>query len=66
MVFCCRWAFPTQGMTRHFRGSAQRGHPEGWKHPSTTEPHIGFFFLHNTTKKLPFTLSEVVPAVQQK
>ena len=33
-------------------GSAQHGHPSGWKRPSTTEPHIGFFFLHNTTEKL--------------
>ena len=22
------------------RGSAQQGHPGGWKRPSTTEPHI--------------------------
>ena len=42
----------------------QHGHPESWKRPSTTEPHIGFFFLHNTTEKLPFTLSKVVPAVE--
>ena len=33
---------------------------EGWKRPSTTEPHIGFFFLHKTTKKLPFTLFKVL------
>ena len=44
-------------------GSAQHGHPEGWKRPSTTEPHIGFFFLHNTEKLL-FTLFKVVPAVE--
>ena len=25
-------------------GSAQQGHPSGWKHPSTTEPHIGFLY----------------------
>ena len=24
------------------RGSARHGHPEGWKRPSTTEPHIRF------------------------
>ena len=23
-------------------GSAQHGHPKGWKRPSTTEPHIRF------------------------
>ena len=33
--------------------SAQHGHLSGWKRRSTTEPHIGFFFLHNTTEKLP-------------
>ena len=34
-------------------GFAQHGHhPEGWKRPSTIEPYIGFFFLHNTTEKL--------------
>ena len=45
-------------------GSAQHDHPEGWKRPSTTEPHTGFFFLHNSTEKIPFTLSKVVPAVE--
>ena len=43
------WAEP-----RLRRGSAQHGHSEGLKRPSTTEPHIGFFFLHNTTEKLHF------------
>ena len=38
--------------------------PKGWKCPSTTEPHNGFFFLHNTTEKLPFTLSKAVQAVE--
>ena len=33
-------------------GSAQHCHPEGWKHPSTTYPHIRLFFLHNATEKL--------------
>ena len=29
-------------------GSAQQGHPSGWKRPSTTERHIGFLlFLHD-------------------
>ena len=64
MGFCCRWAFPTLGMTVLSETQAKHGHPEGWKCPSTTEPHIGFFFLHNITKKLPFTLSKVVPAVE--
>ena len=40
------------------------GYAEGWKRPSTTEPYLEFFFLHNTTKKLLFTLSKVVPAVE--
>ena len=46
-------------------GFAQHGHPEGWKRPSTTESHIGVFSLHNTTERLPFTLSKVVPAVEK-
>ena len=41
------WAEP-----RLCRGPAQHSHSEGWKCPSTTELHIGFFFLHNTTEKL--------------
>ena len=45
-------------------GSAQHGYPEGWKRPSTKEPHIRFFFLHNTTEKLPFALFKVVPPVE--
>ena len=45
MGFCCRWVFPTLGMTV-LSGTGPM------KCPSTTEPHIGFFFLHNTTKKL--------------
>ena len=53
MGFYSRWAFPTLGMTvlsgtEALPGSTQHGHPEGWKCPSTTEPH----FLHNTTEKL--------------
>ena len=41
------WAEP-----RLRRGSAQHGHPKGWKRPSTTDPPIVFFFLHNATEKL--------------
>ena len=42
MGFCSRWKFPTQGMTvlsgtEARRGSAQHGHPEGWKLPSRTD-----------------------------
>ena len=38
MVFCSRWKFPTLWSL----GSAQHGHPLGWKLPSRTEPHIRF------------------------
>ena len=61
MKFCCRWAFPTRGQRL---GSVQHGHTKCWKRPSTAEPLIGLFFLHNSTEKLPFTLSKVVPAVE--
>ena len=33
---------------------AEHAHPSGWKRPSTTEPHIGFFFLNNTTENITF------------
>ena len=33
-------------------GSAQHGHPLGWKLPSRTEHHIRFFFLHNNPQNL--------------
>ena len=54
MGFCCRWAIPTRGITVLSRTKAMpsQDHPECWKYPSTTEPHIGFFFLHNTNEKL--------------
>ena len=47
MVFCSRWKFSTLGMTvlsatSASLGSAQHGHPLGWKLPSRTEPHIRF------------------------
>ena len=42
--FCGIWAFPTLGMTVLCLGSAQHGHPEGWKRPSTTETHIKFLY----------------------
>ena len=45
MGFCCKWAFPTLG-------SAQHGHPEGWKRPFTTEPHIDFFCLAQHHRKI--------------
>ena len=45
MVFCSRWKFPTLGMTSRL-GSAQHGHPLGWKLPSRTEPHIRFLYYH--------------------
>ena len=50
MKFCCRWAFPALGMTvlsvsevmLRFRSARSS---QGLETPSTTEPHIGFFFL---------------------
>ena len=41
------WAEP-----RLRRGSAQHGHPEGWKLPSRKEHHFRFFFLHNNPQNL--------------
>ena len=61
MGFCCRWmgfSNPRDDRTERNRGyslgSAQHGHPSGWKRPSTTEPHTGIFFLLNSTEKITF------------
>ena len=54
MGFCCFQpeGWPCWAKPRRRLGSAQHGHPSGWKRPSTKEPHTGFFFLHNTIKQL--------------
>ena len=49
---------PRDDRAERNRGSAQHGHPLDWKRPSTTELHIGFFFLHNATEKLPFAVEK--------
>ena len=43
---------PRDDRAERNRGSAQHGHPEGWKLPSRTEHHIRFFFLHNNPQNL--------------
>ena len=78
MGFCCRWAFPTLGMTvlsgteatqRDDRADRNGGYAKvplsmviQWVVNAQLQqkPHIGFFFLHNTTEKLPFTLFKVL------